>query len=270
MNGVLCYAFKNDKVDYIKQAEFLAKQVKKFLGLPTSIITDTNVTSNEFDNVIKLSSSESVNSKRYYKNSTEYEVTDFKNRKRSQAYKLTPYENTLLLDTDYVINSDKFKQAFNSEDDFLIFKDSYDISNWRNNTQFQYINDSSIKFYWATCVYFKKTNENEIFFNLVEHIEENWENYNYIYNFNSSLFRNDYAFSLAIHIMNGFHDTGWVKTFGWKKCYAQDKDILLKLKENDLIFLTEEHRSSEYILTKISNTDIHVMNKFSLEECING
>jgi len=40
-NGVLCFAHNNGKVDYLKQADFLAKRVKQHLNLPTTLVTST-------------------------------------------------------------------------------------------------------------------------------------------------------------------------------------------------------------------------------------
>ncbi len=39
--GVLVVARNNESLDYVKQAAFLAKQVGKYLELPTSVITDS-------------------------------------------------------------------------------------------------------------------------------------------------------------------------------------------------------------------------------------
>ena len=39
--GILVIARNNKQIDYIKQAYFLAKQIKKILNLPTSVITDS-------------------------------------------------------------------------------------------------------------------------------------------------------------------------------------------------------------------------------------
>ena len=39
--GVLTFARNNSQVDYIKQAVFLAKRVRKYLDLPTTIATDS-------------------------------------------------------------------------------------------------------------------------------------------------------------------------------------------------------------------------------------
>ena len=60
--GILVIARNNKQIDYIKQAYFLAKQIKKFLNLPTSVITDSleylekNYTDYEdvFDKVIEV------------------------------------------------------------------------------------------------------------------------------------------------------------------------------------------------------------------------
>ena len=39
--GILIIAKNNAQIDYIKQAHFLAKRIKEYLNLPTSIITDS-------------------------------------------------------------------------------------------------------------------------------------------------------------------------------------------------------------------------------------
>ena len=38
-NGVLCFANNNNKVNYILQAQELATRVRKYLDLPTTIVT---------------------------------------------------------------------------------------------------------------------------------------------------------------------------------------------------------------------------------------
>ena len=39
--GVLIFARNNAQIDYIKQAHFLAKRIKEYLDLPTTIVTDS-------------------------------------------------------------------------------------------------------------------------------------------------------------------------------------------------------------------------------------
>ena len=58
--GALLIARNNETIDYVKQAIFLANRIKKYLNLPTSIITDSPDylteldTENVFDNVITI------------------------------------------------------------------------------------------------------------------------------------------------------------------------------------------------------------------------
>ena len=48
--GAFLIARNNSQVDYVKQAVFLAKRIKKYLGLPTSVLTDSvEYLKNNFD-----------------------------------------------------------------------------------------------------------------------------------------------------------------------------------------------------------------------------
>ena len=117
-NGVLCFAHNNGKIDYLKQAEFLAKRVKQHLNLPTTLVTSTpqSLNSNKvFDQVIKIADDNS-NVKRYYNGSLHHQRLLFKNNDRVKSYELSPYDTTLVLDTDYIICNDVFKNAFRSEE----------------------------------------------------------------------------------------------------------------------------------------------------------
>ena len=99
--GALLFAFNTDTVDYFSMAVYTAKRINHFLNLPVTVITD-NIENTincdyQFDNVIY----------------TESDHSNFKDNKvwlnkgRYQAFNDSPYDETLLLDTDYIINSDK-------------------------------------------------------------------------------------------------------------------------------------------------------------------
>lgn len=272
-NGVLCFAHNNGKVDYLKQAEFLAKRVKQYLNLPTTLVTSTPQDLNNntvFDQVIEIADDNS-NVKRYYNGSLHHQKLLFKNNDRVRSYELSPYDTTLVLDTDYIICNDVFNNAFNSVHDFQIYKDGIDLCDWREHKEFDYINNTGIPFYWATCFCFKKTQETKIFFDLLQHLVSNWKHYEQVYNLGSRNFRNDHVFSIAIHMMNGFTDGDWAKTLPGKMFYTLDRDIVKTIKDNSLTFLLQkENYVGEYILASTKDCNVHVMNKFSLGELING
>tara|TARA_B100000925_G_scaffold253044_1_gene205359 strand:+ start:1052 stop:1876 length:825 start_codon:yes stop_codon:yes gene_type:complete len=272
-NGVLCFAHNNGKVDYLRQAEILAERVKKHLDLPTTLVTSTaselqNV--GLFDKVIEIEDNNS-NYKRYYNGTLHHQQLQFKNNDRVKSYDLSPYESTLVLDTDYVICNNSLKHAFDSKNDFQIYKHGVDLCEWRKHDEFSFINNTGIPFYWATCFCFKKTNETKIFFDLLQHLVKNWNHYEQVYDIGSRNFRNDHVFSIAIHMMNGFTDSDWAKTLPGTMFYTLDRDFIKTIKDNSLTFLLQKEKyNGEYILASTKDCNVHVMNKFSLGELING
>jgi hypothetical protein len=275
--GAILIAKNNGKIDYIKQAIFLANRIKKYLEIPVSVITDNieylNKINNNtvFDNVIEIKSNNVGNHRRFYDGAISSYDASFRNESRFLAYELSPYDETLLLDTDFIISNGVLKKCFESELDFLIYKKSSDIAKVRDEHEFNKISNYSIDFYWATVVFFKKTSLNKIFFDLVNHIQDEWIHYKRVYQLDSALFRNDFAFSIAIHIMNGFQQGDFASSLPGTNIYSTDKDILWKINDDELTFLVEKKdQLGEYTLLKTKGQNIHVMNKFSLERIIDS
>jgi hypothetical protein len=263
-SGVLLFAHNNEQIDYVAQACFLAKRITKYLNLPTTLVTDDQRRVEEyydykvFDNII-VSDIQNKNKKTYHDGSLSKKILDFKNFNRSDAYNISPYEKTLVMDTDYIISNNLLANCFESSNKLMMYSNSMDISGWRDETEFKFISETSIKFYWATCVYFVKDPANLLFFNLIKHIQRNYQHYRNLYQITSTVFRNDYAFSIAAHI------TGHVKELPGKMIYSTHKDILQKIDESAIKLLVEKQdRVGEYTLLKSNGINLHVMNKFSL------
>lgn len=273
--GALLFARNNGEIDYVKQAVYLAKRIKDHLAIPVSIATDSLdylkncFDSDIFDEIIPISFDNPTNKRRYHDGTLSHKIINFKNNLRSKAYEISPYDKTLLLDTDYIICNDKLKFCFESNSDLMMFKKSEDIAKVRDEREFQRVSDTGVDFYWATVVYFTKSETNKMFFDLIDFISENWEYYRRLYQIDSSLFRNDYAFSVAVHIMNGFVAGDFVTELPIKHFYTIDKDILWDIRDNKMTFLVEKKDYlGEYTAISTDNQNIHVMNKFSLERII--
>jgi len=264
-SGVLLFAFNNEQVDYVSQAQYLAKRIRKYLDLPTTLVTDDVERVVKFYNgkevfdEILSSSIEQKNHKTYQDGSLSKKVLEFKNFNRSDSYDLSPYDRTLVLDTDYIISNDLLAQAMKLPHELMMYKDSMDISGWRDTSEFKLISETSIDFWWATCIIFDKSERNNAFFDLVKHIKKNYEHYRNLYQVTTTVFRNDIAFSIANNIM------GYTKELPGKMVYSTGKDILQKIKDDELTLLVEKHnRVGEYTLIKSKGVNLHVMNKFSL------
>ena len=268
--GVLLFAHNNRSLDYVGLAVKSAKRIKKHLNLPITLVTDSvewlnsNYGSdlNLFEKVISTDSE--YQDRRLYDGCNHYELIHWKNLARTTAFELSPYDETLVIDVDYLINSDFLLNCFNLNQDFLLFKDSYDLANWRNN-EFVYVSTHGIPFYWATVFYFKKTPWTKLFFELLGYIKNNWSYYKNLYQLLAPHYRNDIAFSVAIHILNGFTTEKFAGTIPGKMYYSTDKDILVKDKDTALTLLVQkENMFGEYTLIKTENLDVHVMNKQSI------
>lgn len=263
--GVLVYAFNNESIDYIKQAEFLAKRIQQYLKLPTSIVTDATITSDVFDKVITVDVKDYT--AKIYNNGHGSQSLSFKNTARAESYNLTPYDQTLVMDTDIIVCDDQLAHCFDQQHDLCMYRDAYDLAQTRNYKEFDKISETSVDFYWATCVYFTKTKINKVFFDLVKHISENWKHYRMVYQIVQPTFRNDFAFSIAVHIMNN-HTTGnFVHPMPGKLYYTLDKDVLIDIQDTELMFLVDDG-NNKFTPIKTKDMTIHAMNKFSLEELL--
>jgi hypothetical protein len=133
------------------------------------------------------------------------------------------------------------------------------------------LNQYSIPFYWATVFIFRKDNITQAFFDIVSHIKDNWEYYRLLYTIDSKAFRNDFAFSIAIHIMNDCTTGNFSTALPGVMTYILDRDLLVDQKQDSMQFLVEkEGYHGEYTLVKTCGLDVHVMNKSSLIRVIEG
>jgi hypothetical protein len=275
-NGALIFAHNNQGIDYVKMAVFCASKIRQFLDIPVSIVTNdidyliSKFPDHGFDKIIELGS-EPAFLKKYHDGSLVSNEFDWKNTTRSSAYDLTPYDVTLVVDADYIINSSILKLAFDRDESFQIYHDSFDLADWRNRDAYQRINSYSIPFYWATVFVFRKDTVTDALFDLVDYIKSNWRYFRILYNIEYPLFRNDFAFSIAIHIMNGKTDGKFATELPGKMTYSLDKDLLISTSDDVMNFLIEKKDYlGEYIAAKTTGIDVHVMNKKSLLRYIDG
>jgi hypothetical protein len=264
--GVVLIAQNNEEIDYVKLAICSANRIKQFLNVPVAIITnslDDNL-QDVFDTVIVVNS-QSPYTKFFYDGDTEGKRLSWHNVSRADVYDLTPFDETLVIDVDYVINSDTLTNCWHQPLDFLIYQKSIDLAYWRDNKEFEKVSDYSIDFYWATVFFFRKTQLNKTFFTLIKEIRSNWDYYKLLYQIHSTNFRNDLAFSIGIHMLNGFSRGFFAGSLPGKMFFTTDRDILLNSSERSMHFLLENNSASGgFISVKTNDVDVHVMNKYSL------
>ena len=268
--GVLIFAHNSRDVDYALMSIVAGSLAKYHLNVPVSLITDQSTIdwlkeSNRypqaetlFDQIIIVDRPSTDNSRRL-NDGVESKTVPFINANRSSAWDLTPYDRTLLIDSDYLIFSSTLSEYWNYESSFMISSAMNDLRGDRKGVLDSWVSDEGIPLYWATNIMFTKNQESKLYFDLVKSIKENYQIYAEIYRFDSRIYRNDIAFSIAKHIVEGFitlptNNLPPILT-------AQDKDLIAAVRKSGLTMLIQDTLSNNMILGDFSNRDIHVMNK---------
>lgn len=180
--GVVIFATNTAETDYVGMAEQNARLIKRYMGLPTTIVSakDTGI------------------NKRFSTDTGTF--VEWKNFGRHEAYEASPYDETIILDADYLIFDDSLLRLFSSDFDYLLF----DKNRYVNiEQQPSVMGPHSLPYVWATAVLFRKTERTRLFFELVGKIKRNYDYYRLLYNVQEGNYRNDYAFAIAHYILNG-------------------------------------------------------------------
>lgn len=264
--GVILFAFNSPKFNYYDMALYTAKRVKHFLNLPVTLISDEDslpkVQDDIWDNIISITPDKN--------NFRDWGV--WINKGRYQAYELSPYDETLLLDVDYVVNSDKLLKIFDFYDDFCCHNKTEYLM--QPNSPQELLSAYSYETLWATVIAFKKTNRARQIFDTLRMVQENYDHYANIHSFVGGVYRNDYALTLALKIVNG-HSDNHNDYIPWNLIHIGKNTRIKKNEGHELdssftVIFDNWQRGKirkEYIV--INDMDFHVMDKKLYEDIIN-
>jgi hypothetical protein len=183
--GALIFARNNEQIDYEAMARWSAKNIERHLGIPTHIVTD--------DSRIDSGS-------RHFSDAG---TVTWHNTNRMDAYRLTPWDRTLVLDADYVVATDQLRSILDCEEDFLAHRCAYDVTGCNNFQGLNWFGDVHMPMWWATVMIFNKSKQAELIFDTMAMIRDNWNHYRNIYKISNPTYRNDHALSIALLVING-------------------------------------------------------------------
>ena len=279
--GVLMFAHNNTEIDYFRLAVVNALLVQKNLGIKNiTVVTDPHslaqgektlgkrLIKKAINNIVVVTKDKDFKARnlRLYKD-TSHNVKHlpFYNVNRCDAYDISPYDETLLIDVDYLILSNTLNHCWGHNNELMMNWKFQDIMYERKDPSLNRLYDMGITMYWATVVYFRKTEYVESFFNIVKHVKNNPQYYKDLYKWQGTLYRNDYSFSIAAHMMSGFVDKGipQLPTTLYKS--FDTDDIHSAIDENTIVMYLEKPRSpGDFMLTKWQGIDLHIMNKCAI------
>jgi len=196
--GVLIFAFNNEQTDYIAMAAWSARNIRRHLNLPVALVTDDPeaATQHRFEHII-VTAPDTGGSRHF----ADYGATvTWHNAGRINAYELSPFDQTIVLDADYVVASNQLLDILAIPQQFAAFKDGFDPSSMTNLETF---GAQNMPMWWATVMMFRRGNISQYIFDSMQMIRNNWQHYRDLYGIYQSNYRNDYALSIALGLVAG-------------------------------------------------------------------
>lgn len=244
--GALIYATDGD-IEYTRIARECARRVEQYLGIPSTIVEGSGT----------------ITGKRSWADCDT--PVDWRNSGRCNAFLDSPYDRTLLLDADYWIASDCLKSVLHSNEHFCA----------HNNRM--YINETSSKvetfgtlktpMWWATVCVFDRSEFSQDVFLAWQMIQNNYSHYANLFQFTRKPFRNDYALSMALLLVNGgeYPDCA----IPWSLINVPDScDIDLENNKWTLGYTVYENDEHKPKRITVQDQDLHIMGKRNLEKLL--
>lgn len=235
--GIVAFAKNTEATDYVSIANKTLPIASKILNLPYTLITDVDDTqfiNHRFD----------IDKK---------EFVEWRNYGRHLVYDLSPYDETIVIDVDYLILDSNINLIFDIEWDWLLQRPSHALTvEWENK-----MGKFSLPYVWATVFAFRKTKKSEIFFKLVDRVYNNYKYYRTLFNIQERNYRNDYAFAIADIILNGYSISN--ASIPGSMLSVDQSINTITLVENNLIVKDDK---KGYVVPK---TNLHIMSKSYLQ-----
>jgi len=262
--GALIFAFDNESTDYVTMAGWSARNIRRWLNIPVAIVTDASPRDprvSGFDHVIAADAASGGT--RWFE---DYQASvTWHNAGRTEAYDLTPWHRTLVLDADYVVASDQLKILLNSDQDFLAHAAAYDITSQDNFVALNQYGEYRMPMSWATVMMFRRGAHAELIFDCMKMVRANWRHYKDLYKISGLTFRNDHALSIALNIVNG--QTLQYNSIPWNLSTVTPEHTLTRLSK-DCYRIDYKDQDQRPRWTMIRNQDFHAMGKQHLERII--
>ena len=198
--GVVIFAYNNEQIDYLAMANWSAKNIRRHLDLPVAVVTNVAPPLDyKFEQVI-IAESNGEHTRNFAdigKNVTWY------NGNRVDAYTLSPWSQTLVLDADYVVASNQLRTLLDVDQDFLAPGRAYDITGLQTFEDLNVYGRYKMPMSWATVIMFRRSRTAELIFECMTMIKNNWSHYRALYGIARPTYRNDFALSIAMNIVDG-------------------------------------------------------------------
>jgi hypothetical protein len=259
--GALIFAFNNEEIDYVNMAAWSAKNIRRHLDIPTAIVTDADTVPDVFEHVIRVP--KTGTDTRYFEDVGS--TVTWHNANRVDAYRLTPWDQTLVLDADYVVASDALACVLSMPQDFTCHNQARDMTMTNDFAGLNQFGEHRLPMWWATVMMFRKSNTAQYIFDCMNMVRDNWEHYRNLYGIQKKTYRNDFALSIGLGIVSGH--TQHVDNIKWSLASIMPEYDLTEI-EQDFYEVTYKDSSNLSRTLSWKGIDFHAMGKRHLGDIV--
>lgn len=200
--GAVIFAFDNESTDYVAMAGWSARRIRRHLNIPVAIVTDADPGDQRLSRADQVITADAASGgTRWFE---DYAATvSWFNAGRTDAYTLSPWDQTLVLDADYVVCGKELSTVLNSSQDFMCHRLAWDMTGQNDFDELNYFGRNRMPMWWATVMMFRRSNTAQYIFDSMNMIRDNWRHYKDLYHITGTNYRNDYALSIALGIVSG-------------------------------------------------------------------
>lgn len=262
--GALIFAFNNEQTDYIAMAAWSAERIHRHLDVPVAVITDAPERAKAYQSIdcVIEAQPQAGGTRRfedYGKTVTWY------NAGRIDAYALSPWDQTLVLDADYVVASSALTKVLHSRQDFLCHRGAWDVTQQDNFEDLNCFGRNRMPMWWATVMMFRRSNTAQYIFDSMNMVRNNWGHYRELYHISGANYRNDYALSISLGIVSGH--TLVVDNIPWSLPSVVPKHQLTQL-DTDYFQVEYTDANKKLRTVAFAGMDFHAMGKKHLGDIV--
>ena len=141
-NGVTFFAYNNEQIDYVRLAILAASAVKKHMkNNQTCLITNNSsldwstksitnkVLNKAFDHIIIEEPNHKPNVRKFHDSPWATFECQFENWNKNDVIELTPFDKTLMLDVDFLVNNNFLDVVFGLDEPLMLYTDAITLRN---------------------------------------------------------------------------------------------------------------------------------------------
>ena len=250
--GFLLYNIPTPTLDYTKIAQICVRHLK--YHMPNIPIAVCGEPVDGADILIQLQEVQSNQRMYVHENETVNEI--WYNLTRDRSLEITPFERTVLLDSDYIVQSKQLDLLFQSKSPIMMYDKIYNIEH--DSEEIEYLGKTSIPLKWATVIAFDHSEVSKKLFFLWKKILLNYSYYTKLYKWKpDGTIWNDKAITIAHQQLTDYNPITKQYIIQWNHPLANFSCQVVQCNTDKIIL---QDKKSKFQV----HTDVHILNKKEL------